>query len=177
MTGIVTHPLKLLHLSVLSEPVRSPGLSFEQPDAEYVALSQQLGVNTIPLRLCELAQIVREETLGTYSYERVVSYLDKQVAALRQSKSNRWLIQEWSWCPVKQYPSYRHHSRHFSSDVYNKPIPAEVLPTIVRVLARMPDAEFFVSDVEEFKDPFLGVTVPGSDTLFVLERWDEPSFR
>jgi hypothetical protein len=179
MTGLVKHSLQLLHLNlpVLSEPVRSPGFSFEQPSADYRALSQQLGVNTIPLRLCELAQIVREETLGIYPYPSVASYLDQQVAALSQGKANRWKTYEWHWRPVKQYSSYRHGSHHFSPEVYNKPIPPEVLPTLARLVKRMPEAEFYVSDVEQFQDPFLAVTVPGSDTLFVIERWDEPSFR
>jgi hypothetical protein len=182
MTGLVKHSLQLLHLNlpVLSEPARSPGFSFEQPSADYVALSKQLGVNTIPLRLCELAQIVREETLGIYPYQDVASYLDQQAAALSQGKVNRWKTYEWRWRPVKSYSSssyYRHGSSSFSSEVYDKPIPREVLPTIARIVKRMPEAEFYVSDVEQFQDPFLAVTVPGSDTLFVIERWDEPSFR
>lgn len=41
----------------------------------------------------------------------------------------------------------------------------------------MPDAEFYVAAVHEFGDPFLGVTVPDSDRLLVIERWDEPAFR
>ena len=178
MTGLVKHSLPFLRLPVLSEPARSPGFSFEQPSADYIALSRQLGVNTIPLRLCELAQIVREETLGIYSYQQVASYLDQQVAALSQGKSNRWRTYEWRWRPVKPYSSYyRRGSDHISTEVYNKPIPPEVLPTIARLVKRMPDVEFYVSDVEQFQDPFLAVTVPGSDTLFVIERWDEPSFR
>ena len=179
MTGLVKHSLQLLHLNlpVLSEPARSPGFSFEQPSAEYVALSQKLGVNTIPLRLCELAQIVREETLGIYPYPSVASYLDQQVAALSQGKANRWKIHEWHWRPVKPYASYRHGADHFSAEVYDKPIPPAVLPTIARLVKRMPDVEFYVSDVDQFRDPFLAVTVPGSHTLFVIERWDEPSFR
>ncbi len=179
MNGIVKNSLKLLGLPVLSEPVRVPGLTFDQPSAEYIELSQQLGVNRIPIQLCQLAQIVREETMGTYPYDSVVQYLDKQAAALSQSTRERWRTFRWCWRPVKEY-GHIFHGRddgHFSCEVYDKPIPAEVLPTIARIVARMPAAEFFVSDIEEFKDPFLAVTIPGSDTLFVIERWEEPSFR
>ena len=49
--------------------------------------------------------------------------------------------------------------------------------TISKILQRINDAEFYVTDIREYKDPFLGVTVTGSDTLFVVERWNEPAFR
>src|SRR3954454_3324324 len=105
MTGLIKHSLQLLSLPVLSEPSRSPGLPFEEPSAQYIALSRQLGVNTIPLRLCDLAQIVREETLVIYPYQNVASFLDQQVAASTQGKANRWKTYEWHWRPVKQSSS------------------------------------------------------------------------
>jgi hypothetical protein len=179
MTSLLKQSRDLLGIPALLEPVRNVAVAVDEPSEEYVRLSQQLGINKIPLRLADLAEIVREETLGVYPYEDVVRYLDKQVGKLASRRSERWRsFYEWNWHPIKEYSS-RHYrfAAHFDASVYNKPIPPEVLPTIARIVDRMPDVEFYVSDVQEMKDPFLGVTVPGSDTLFVIERWDEPSFR
>lgn len=64
---------------------------------------------------------------------------------------------------------------------YAKPVPMPVLATVARLLEKVPDAKFFISDettlAERFKDPFLAVQLPGSEELYVIERWDEPSFR
>ena len=179
MNHLLTRSRALLSIPALSEPARSVAVAVEEPSDEYVRLSQHLGINKIPLRLVELAKVVREETLGIYPYEDVVRYLDKQVEKLAGSRSDRWhSFHEWRWHPVKEYSSrhYRSGSR-FDASIYNKPIPQEIVPIIARIANRFPDAEFYVTDIQEFNDPFLGVTVPGSDTLFVIERWDEPAFR
>lgn len=179
MTSLLKQSRALLRIPALLEPVRSVSVAVDEPSDEYVWLSQQLGINKIPLRLADLAKVIREETLGIYPYEDVARYLDKQLGKLASGRSERWRsFYEWNWHPIKEYTS-RHcrFAPHFDSSIYNKPIPPEVLPTIARIVDRMPDVEFYVSDVLEIKDPFLGVTVPGSDTLFVIERWNEPSFR
>ena len=178
MNHLLARSRTLLSIPALSEPTRSVAVVVEEPAEEFIRLSQDLGINKIPLRLVELAKIVREETLGLYPYEDVVRYLDKQVEKLTNSRSDRWhSLYRWRWHPVKEYPSSHRYDAPFDSRVYNRPIPPEVLPTIARIVDRFPDAEFYVTDIQEFKDPFLGVTVPGSDTLFVIERWDEPAFR
>ncbi len=178
MNHLLTRSRALLSIPALSEPTRSVAVAVEEPSDEYVRLSQHLGINTIPLRLVDLAKVVREETLGIYPYEDVVCYLDKQVEKLAGSRSNRWhSFHEWRWHPVKEYRSSHRYESPFDGRIYNKPIPPEVLPTIERIVDRFPDAEFYVTDIQEFKDPFLGVTVPGSETLFVIERWNEPAFR
>ena len=179
MTSLLTRSRALLSIPALAEPQRSVAISIEEPSEDYVRLSQRLGINQIPLRLVELAKVVREETLGIYPYKEVARYLNKQIEKLVDSRSDRWhSYHEWRWHPLKEYSSRHYRSgSHFDTSIYNKPIPPEVLPTIARILDRMPDAEFYVTDIDEFKDPFLGVTVPGSDTLFVIERWDEPAFR
>ena len=179
MNTLFTRSRALLNIPVLAEPSRSLAVSVEEPSEEYVQLSHRLGINTIPLRLVELAKVVREETLGIYPYEDVARYLDKQIEKLASSRSETWrFLHEWRWRPVKDYSSRHYRSgSQFDTRVYSKPIPPEILPTIARIVDRCPDAEFYVTDVQELKDPFLGVTVPGSDTLFVIERWDEPTFR
>ncbi|MDQ6733638.1 MAG: hypothetical protein M3Z35_05885 [Nitrospirota bacterium] len=179
MVSLSKETRALLSIQALSEPTRSAAVSVEEPSEEYVLASRKLGINKIPLRLVELAKVVQEETLGTYAYEDVARYLDKQIEKLANSRSNRWSsFHEWCWHPVKDYSTRHYRSgSHFDTSIYNKPIPEEILPTIARIVDRFPDAEFYVTDIDEFKDPFLGVTVPGSDTLFVIERWDEPAFR
>ena len=151
----------------------------EEPDEEYVRLSKALGINKIPLRLAELAHVIQEECLGTYPYEDVVRYLDKRVEELRKKQSRpHYYYTEWRWHPAKEYSSHRSLSNpRFDCWVYNKPIPPPVMLTIAKILQRIDDAEFYVTDIREYKDPFLGVTVTGSETLFVVERWDEPAFR
>ena len=135
----------------------------EEPTEEYVRFSRDLGINKIPLRLVELARIVREETPGLYPYEDVVRYLDKQVEKLANNRSNRWhSLYGWRWHPAKEYPSSRGYDAPFDSRIYNKPIPPEVLPMIARIVDRFPDAEFYVTDTQEFKDPF-----PGRDSTGV----------
>jgi hypothetical protein len=179
MSNLLTRSRALLTIPALSEPTRSVAVTVDEPSEEFVELSQQLGINKIPLRLVELARVVQEETMGVYPYDDVARYLDKQVQKLKGSDSGRWgSFYEWRWHPAKEYSSRHYRSAsHFDFTIYNKPIPQEVLSTIARIVDRVPDAEFYVSDVQEFKDPFLGVTIPGSDALFVVERWDEPSFR
>lgn len=90
----------------------------------------------------------------------------------------------------------------FLSGIYNKAVPLAVLLTIDKIEEAMKSAvekpAFFISDYEARRpDPFLLVTVPslglsqysepdGTGTFlrarpepscFVIERWDEPSFR
>ena len=102
MTNLLTRSRALLSIPALAEPHRSVAVSIEEPSEEYVRLSQRLGINKIPLRLVELAKVVREETLGIYPYEEVARYLDKQIEKLVNSRPDRWhSYHEWRWHPVK----------------------------------------------------------------------------
>jgi hypothetical protein len=179
MINLLKQSRALLTIPILSEPVKTSTLAIEEPGEEYVRLSKALGINKIPLRLVELARVVQEECLGTHPYEAVVRYLDRRVEELRKKRPrSHYYYTEWSWHPVKQYSS--HHSLsnpRFDYWVYDKPIPYPVMLTISKIQQRINDAEFYVTDIREYRDPFLGVTVTGSDTLFVIERWDEPKFR
>jgi hypothetical protein len=179
MISLLRQSRTLLTIPALSEPVKTSTLAVEEPDEEYVRLSKTLGINTIPLRLVELAHVIQEECLGTYPYEAVVRYLDRRVEKLRKEKSrSHYSYIEWRWHPVKECSPHRSLSNpRFDYWVYNKPIPYPVMLTIGKIQQRINDAEFYVTDIREYRDPFLGVTVTGSDTLFVVERWDEPAFR
>ena len=148
----------------------------DEPDADYVSLSKQLDVNAIPLQFAELGCAIREVCIGIYAYEAVIRYLDRVV---EEKRNHRWDSLDWYWRPVNAAAAgYRAHApKHVSPDVYDKPIPLPVMLTIQRIKSRFPAAKFFVSDIREVSDPFLAVTVEGSDSFFVVERWDEPGFR
>ena len=66
MTSFLTRSRALLSIPALAEPHRSVAISVAEPSEDYIRLSQRLGINKIPLRLVELAKVVREETLGIY---------------------------------------------------------------------------------------------------------------
>lgn len=60
---------------------------------------------------------------------------------------------------------------------YTKAVPFPALLTVERIKETIPEAGFYVSDFIEVPraDPFLLVVVGGE--RFIVERWDEPSFR
>ena len=150
----------------------------EIPDAAYREISQRLGINTIPLALVELEEVLRRKTLGVYDYSKVVAYLDEQCRRLdEERKPGLFRSYEWRWHPIREYPGVYSWLPTQSNQVYNKPIPPEVLPTIESILRCYPEALFYVSDIRDFRDPFLAVTVQGADKLHVIERWEEPRFR
>lgn len=149
------------------------------PDDEYVKLSKEMKVNSIPLALARLEAILQEETLGVYDYDKVVAYLDEQARRLTRESRKRgeYVNFEWKWkCVLDCQYSYD-AVLHISSDTYPEPIPMPVLLTMQRIAKRIPGVEFYVSHIRAFKDPFLAVTVKGAEKLYVIERWDEPSFR
>ena len=156
---------------------RSP-LMAEIPDAAYIEVSQRLRINAVPLALAELEQVLREETLGIYDYVKVAAYLDEQCRQLNETRKPRlFRLYEWHWHPTRDYSHVYSWLPNQSSEIYNKPIPQEIFPTIERILSRYPKALFYVSDIRDFRDPFLAVTVKGADKLHVIERWKEPRFR
>lgn len=83
----------------------------------------------------------------------------------------------WNWHPLRKQDKKAIDN---GSPVYKHPVPMPVLMTIEKICDRMPDAAFFVTDYEvKDPDPFLLVTHKelGIEGGYVIERWDEPSFR
>ena len=179
ITTLHQHTLDQGWTSEDGEPVlsRSP-LVAEIPDAAYIEVSQRLRINTIPLALAELEQVLREETLGIYHYSKVEAYLDEQCRRLDEKRGpGVFRSYAWHWHPIRDYLNVYSWLPSQSSEVYNKPIPPEIFPTMERILSRYSKALFYVSDIRDFPDPFLAATVKGADKLHVIERWKEPSFR
>jgi len=64
----------------------------------------------------------------------------------------------------------------FLDKVYSKAVPGFVLDTALKISEKIPEARFFITDLEGEKDPFLAVGVDGAKIL-VVDFWDEPSFK
>lgn len=96
--------------------------------------------------------------------------------------NGRW-VDTWSECGAVGFGGFGKGAMRVigGKDValYAKPVPLPVLLTIEAIQQRVPDALFFVSDearrMPERVDPFLMVLVAGE--RYIVERWDEPSFR
>ncbi len=85
---------------------------------------------------------------------------------------------QFDWISANITPQTSHVSGERKSDIYSKAIPYAVLLSIKKLKDKFLDkVNFYVSDYEvRDPDPFLLVTGPGLD-YYVIERWDEPSFR
>lgn len=57
---------------------------------------------------------------------------------------------------------------------YDKPIPGFALQTALDLKAKCPYAEFFIQELESFKDPFLVAVIDKKP--YYLEVWNEPQF-
>jgi hypothetical protein len=140
-------------------------------------MSVRLQLNSIPLALCDLEDVLRAEGIAVFNYAQVNQYLDAQCAALTATSAAKkdYKTFQWYWHPVAKYNW--HNEPKISHGQYSKPIPMPVLYTIECILSRFPRAQFYVSKIELFPDSFLAVSVSGSEVLHVIERWDELSFR
>jgi hypothetical protein len=90
----------------------------------------------------------------------------------------------WGWRPLRAQDQTAGHTNSKNGTIqrgaapYGKPIPYPVLLTVKAIRDEFPTAKFFVSDemhAERIPDPFLMVEIGGE--RFIVERWDEPSFR
>jgi hypothetical protein len=183
-------------------PLASTGL--EPPTEEYQKLAAKLGVFLKPAS--SLESVIQAEMIHVYPMAKVRKYLtritpmgkvwvwkplrDKDLARLRLRSSS---------IAIDNSPR---HGGTFADSIYSRPVPYAALLSVEKIEQAMCGQEakpaFFVSDYVAFNpDPFLMVTVPamgesqwkdgdGSGRLwtanpepscFVIERWDEPSFR
>ena len=129
----------------------------EQPTEEYYEMCKKLGVITIPVLVGRLG-------LRIYDSEEVKNYLNE--------KFIRWL-----WYPLRAADVVQGFDTEI---IYKKPVPFAVLKTVESILAECPTMKFFISDESrksDEKDPFLLITNDNGHTRFIIERWDEPSFR
>ena len=174
----------------------------DPPTEEYRKLAKKLGIAVVAETVTTtLDEVLRAEGIDIYAMADVSAYMEKVTPKGRIYvwKACRQLDKQRSERHITLDGSSSHHGQ-FSDGVYSRPIPYPVLLTIDRIEEvtkkyRIQPA-FFVSDYAvPAPDPFLMVTIPAEGmsqekepngklwtanpepACFVIERWDEPSFR
>jgi len=151
----------------------------------YARLASELGITTIATEEL-LKAILADEAIHVYDLAKVSVYMYATVQKEIAKGAPPNLV--WGWVPLRERdaaarpPVIRNPFRQSIElpRVYTKPVPYPVLCTVKKIVDRMgPDAvEFFVTDYGVARpDPFLAVKAKGGFSMYVIERWDEPSFR
>lgn len=146
----------------------------------YDDLAKKLGVKC--KMLSKLEKFLHEHAIQIYDLAAVEKYMDKKGEwcwyPLRakdcvETKDHVWRITRST--PHKYPGSYGYQDNH----QYDKPVPFPVLLTVKAIHDHFgEDALFLVAAPAQHPDPFLGVMQRSNfGRLFVVERWDEPSFR
>lgn len=130
---------------------------------QYDKVAKSLGYSPTGLQpkgnRARLLAFLDKEHIEVYDYQAVRDHL----AAIARSKSTMWDIHRWSWVRLS---------------AYHEPIPFPVLLTAAKIHDALgTDVELFVSQIKSYPDPFLAVRARGDKEYFVVERWDEPTFR
>ncbi len=161
---------------------QAPDAAQRQFLTDYQKLAQKIGYRCVEaereLVENELEAFLHENGMAVYDYQAVTRYLDATVERMTKTLRER---HAWRWVPLRQCDKGQVVAQLSTGMVtYTKPIPYPVLLTIEKVHERFGERlAMFVSDIYTVPkaDPFLGVSAPGSERLFVIERWDEPGFR
>jgi hypothetical protein len=162
-------------------------------EKEYRRISNKLGTAFAEtLHTADLAKYLAENSIDVYPIDKVKAYLEKKMADLPKTRSydgwgerrtTRWT---WNWMALREQDilkSSGNFSKLYSNT--NKPVPVEVLMTVEKIVDDLgpTHVHFYVSEfvkaarpTPRVVDPFLAVC-SSTAKLFVIERWDEPSFR
>lgn len=169
--------LSLFTPTPLKRPVVQATSSDPDFDRSYDQLATKLGIRSRSgIAQSKLLTVLAEESIDVYELSRVERYMDRKGY--------------WGWFPLRTVDAARTFmvSREtftpYSSlyggakqGVYQNPIPYPVLLTVEKILERCPDANFFIAAPDKHPDPFLAVVHLSDSKMYVVERWDEPSFR
>jgi hypothetical protein len=150
-------------------PVPSPNL----PSPAYRERLRRVGALALLTQIDQSVEIERFQShvisrglrfytrsnVEAYLLQKAKAYLTKDGGKSAQSYGLSWRLAV-EWTPL---PKYTH------------PIPDPVLETIEGVAGEFDKAQFFISEVKEYPDPFLMVKL--CDKEFIIERWDEPGYR
>jgi hypothetical protein len=153
-----------------TEAIAKPDTATSELD-EYAALARELGISTQVVNDERLKAVLAEECIPVYDMAAVKKYMDSTVNNEKARGASLGL--KWIWTPLRK-------SDAGGGNCYVHPVPLPVLLTVKKLVDRLgtDSVEFFVTDYEVVKpDPFLAVRAKGSQTKYVIERWDEPSFR
>ena len=163
-------------------------------EREYRRISNKLGTAFAePLSTIDLTKYLADNSMTIYPMDKVQKYLDTKVAEMPKGRTydgwgnsrmtSKWT---WNWLALREQDVVK-KSGNFSKVYGTKPIPVEVLMTIEKIVDDLGATRlhFYVSDFVKASrptpkpvDPFLAVCASTSKAkLFVIERWDEPSFR
>jgi hypothetical protein len=184
------------------EPVPAPAGRPVSVDASleldaYQDVASELGFQPTVLVEERFRAFLATKGFPVYDYAEVAAYLTDQYGppVPREVKPTDWdqrrFSATWGWRPLRQADASRGAGINIwgfqhngvvmiGSAPYHKAVPLPVLLTARDIVREFPDAQFFVSDEIRpqdipLLDPFLMVTVAGKS--FIVERWDEPSFR
>lgn len=173
----------------MREPAREPSLmelgvieALDDAFAEtYRGVATELGLNTAPMDAERFKGWITERGLRVYDRADVQEYLH---CKYQVPVGNITHDVKWGWRPLRAADRLKaprpetNGSVQRSTKPYAKAIPYPVLLTIRDIHQAFPDARFFVSDefyAERIPDPFLMVEI--GHEQFIVERWDEQSFR
>ncbi len=176
-------------------------------ETEYNRVAEKLGVVKRPRSdWRRLAHALDELMIPVYDFHKVTEFLEKKAAEVAKQEAKAAVngSAAWGWFPlntgpvqpssasfsaIEEYnralrsmglPPERQPNGSFRSSTYNKRVPLPVLLTAEKIEDKLPgEVSFFVSDIERYPDPFLGVCLKSDPEkrMFVVERWDEPGFR
>jgi hypothetical protein len=153
----------------------------EAPDfgEEYNRLAAKVGILArAQTQAVTIPRILAEEAIHVYDLARVEKYMDKKGYwdwyFLRPQDDGKLLPRRKTFTSRPNvYGAY-----HFFG--YKEPVPFPVLLTVDKIVERVgSEAMFFVAALSYDPDPFLAVMsrYDWTRTMYVIERWDEPSFR
>lgn len=156
----------------------------ELPDADYLKLCRELGIEVAEVREAKLRSFLADNFIECYDGGEVDAYLKRKAIEETGTPYGRWY-----WRPLRQRDgALRARRIGYTASLanvgsantnlpYDKPVPYPVLLTVKKLAAFDDTLEFYVSDYEVKRpDPFLMVTGKGLPE-FIIERWDEPSYR
>ncbi len=148
---------------------------------EYRRIADKIGWKSASVVDERFRHFFAENGIIVFSLEKVESFLDSEFGLPKDGAPT------WYWRPLREKDMQAQLEMNKSGckngkinndDWYQLKVPLPVLMIIEKIHDEIPEACFYISESVEEGDPFLMVTGPGSTgAVFVIERWNEPSFR
>jgi hypothetical protein len=169
--------------------------------AEYLQLADDFGFVCADIEAIRLRQILSEHGTALHDRQRVRAWLDHQFAAHAPTNPPSSVSTAlWGWRPLRARDQQGDPNRERSlptrsdqilhaTEVFNRPVPMQLLRAAVSIQRQFAAARFFASDWIGPRegdplweappdrritvDPFLAVQLSDSGELFVIGRWTE----
>jgi hypothetical protein len=153
------------------------------PSATYIALAKEVKLDAASEDEAEMLNTIFDHEFHVYNFDKVDNYLYRQAL-------EKGVQMKWGWKPL------RSEDLNVLADMgsamlpadngvvfkkqYARRVPARILEDVRCVRAEMANAVFLVSDFEHVTpDPFLAISTPKllqQGKLWIVDRWDEPTF-